>query len=224
MCIIYLARNIINGMGYVGQSINSLKYKKREKKGYANNGDLQLFPQALREFGFENFEWTVLYQDDDNDPDWMDFLERKYIKKCNTLTPNGYNMTRGGRGLSGYSHTEESRSKVGAAQKGKVVSEETRAKMSAVRKNCKRNPTSEETKAKISQAQKGRKFTEEHKRKLSEAAKKRDPATRKASEETRENRRASALKQWETRPRVQTEETKRKISEGLYRYYRQKES
>lgn len=222
--MIYLARNVINGMGYVGQSIHSLEYKKREKKGYADNGDMQLFPQALRAFGFENFEWTVLYQDDDNDSDWMDFLERKYIKKHNTLTPNGYNMTKGGRGLSGYSHTEEARAKVGAAQKGKIVTEESRAKMSISQRNCKRKPTSEETKAKISQAQKGRKFSEEHKKKLSEAAKKRDPATRKTSEETRENRRISALKQWETRERIQTEETKRKISEGLYRYHKRKRS
>lgn len=59
--------------------------------------------------------------------------------------------------------------------KGKKLSEETKAKVSVTMKG---HLVSRETRAKISEAQKGKKFSEEHKRKLSEAGK-----GRKLSEE-----------------------------------------
>lgn len=64
--------------------------------------------------------------------------------------------------------------------KGKVVSEESKKKMSEVRKGRKYKPHSEETKKKMSLAQKGRKLSEEHKKKLSESHK-----GKKLSEETK---------------------------------------
>ena len=59
--------------------------------------------------------------------------------------------------------SNETRAKMSAAHKGRVVSDETKAKMSAARKGRK---LSEETKAKMSAAKKGKKFSEDVKRKM----------------------------------------------------------
>ena len=70
--------------------------------------------------------------------------------------------------------SEEHKAKLSAANKGRFVSEETRAKLSACQKGKPGRPQTEETKAKISIAGKGRKripFSEEHKAKLSAANK-----------------------------------------------------
>jgi len=64
-----------------------------------------------------------------------------------------YNLTDGGDGASGLSHSEESKIKMSEAKKGKSQSEETRRKMSEAKKNM-----SEETKRKLSEAKKGRKW------------------------------------------------------------------
>ena len=59
--------------------------------------------------------------------------------------------------------SNETRAKMSAAHKGRVVSEETRAKMSAARKG---KQLSEETRAKMSAAKKGKKFSDDVKRKM----------------------------------------------------------
>jgi hypothetical protein len=75
-----------------------------------------------------------------------------------------HNKTNGGDGSSGLIHSVETKIKIGKAQKGKIVSEETKRKLSEANKN-----PSEETKRKISEANKNP--SEETRRKLSEAKK-----------------------------------------------------
>lgn len=87
--------------------------------------------------------------------------------------------------------SDEARRNMSLAGKGRVISQETRDKISKVKTGKKRAPFSEEWKEKISQAMMGRVFSEEHKRKIGEANTK----------------------------RVYSEETKRKISQGLKKYY-----
>jgi len=78
--------------------------------------------------------------------------------------------------MKGKHHTDETKKKISELAKGRIVSEETRKKMSIVHKN-----PSEATRKKISEAGKGRKFSEEHKMKISKAnrGKKRSEASRK---------------------------------------------
>lgn len=63
----------------------------------------------------------------------------------------------------GYKLSEETKTKMSAAQKGKRLSPETRAKISAVRKGL---VLSEEAKAKLSAAHTGKKLSEEQKAKI----------------------------------------------------------
>jgi hypothetical protein len=74
------------------------------------------------------------------------------------------NLTDGGEGTVGLVFTDEHRSKLKAASTGHVKSAETRAKISANKKN-----PSAETRAKMRAAKLGKKFSEEHKRKVSAA-------------------------------------------------------
>jgi len=70
-----------------------------------------------------------------------------------------------------WHHTEESKLKISLANKGKVVSEETRRKHSIGQLGKVGKKPSEETKKKVSEALKGRVFSEETRKKLSEANK-----------------------------------------------------
>lgn len=71
------------------------------------------------------------------------------------------NLTNGGEGVLGliFKHSEESKLKISNFQKGKIVSEETRKKLSLINlgnQNCKGKITSEETKLKISKSNIGK--------------------------------------------------------------------
>ena len=81
---------------------------------------------------------------------------------------NGYNMTDGGEGLSGYKVSDETKRKLSEAKKGKHVSEETKRKLSKVLKGRR---FTEEHKKKIGLSRIGHKHSEETKKRLSEMRK-----------------------------------------------------
>ena len=72
------------------------------------------------------------------------------------------NMTDGGEGGSGYVHTKETRKGMSERQKGRKLSEETKAKISKKLKGKKYSPWSEESRKRISEDRKGRKQSPEH--------------------------------------------------------------
>jgi len=85
------------------------------------------------------------------------------ISELGTMKPNGYNMTSGGEGHPGVSSTDETKKKISNALKGKMagennprygvkVSDETRKKMSDAAKG---KIISEQTKKKMSEAHSG---------------------------------------------------------------------
>ena len=93
---IYKWTNKINNKAYIGQSID---IENRSKKHIAaafypkSNTYNTAFHQALRKYSPEQFDFEILCickKEELND------LEQYYIKKFNTLVPNGYNMTTGG--------------------------------------------------------------------------------------------------------------------------------
>ena len=89
--------------------------------------------------------------------------EKHWIAKCGTLTPLGFNETKGGQTGTIASHTEAAKLLMSQNRKGKGTgprSDEARRNMSEAFKGRtppnKGKPTSEETKRKISEAQKKR--------------------------------------------------------------------
>lgn len=118
MYTVYLRTNNVNGKKYVGQT-KDLKQREIQwrclKLYYAN----QLLTEEREKYGFDNFELTILQEVETQEEAWE--LEKYYIKELNTLYPNGYNISVGGKNNSGCG-------------KGKKASEETKQKMSEKRK------------------------------------------------------------------------------------------
>lgn len=92
---IYSLTNIKNGKRYIGKSVNIQKRyyahisESKNSKLKAYNFEIS---KALREFP-NDFILEILEECDVND---LFEKEKYYIKKYNSLIPNGYNMTEGG--------------------------------------------------------------------------------------------------------------------------------
>lgn len=94
MGYIYLVKNKINGKTYIGQTIRNdinerWKYHKYEDKRYVG----QILYNAYKKYGHDNFEYKIIcicFDEDTNK------YEQEYIKKYNSIYPNGYNLLEGG--------------------------------------------------------------------------------------------------------------------------------
>jgi group I intron endonuclease len=137
MGYIYKIINKINGMIYVGQTIQFLQERWKQHRKINNNCRYLKF--AFKKYGIDNFEFKMICICFDEE---LDKFEVQYIKLFNSMVPNGYNLRNGGN--SGRHH------------------EETKKKISDTLKNSKNifgiirqkpqlgKPHNEETKQKIS--------------------------------------------------------------------------
>ena len=87
---IYKFTNKINGMSYIGQSVD---IERRYKQHKSINTDNTIFHNAIREYGFEAFDFEIIEL---CTKDSLDEKEKIYIKKYNTVYPKGYNIATGG--------------------------------------------------------------------------------------------------------------------------------
>lgn len=93
MGIIYITTNLINGKHYIGQTIQTLKERKRGHLKEAKK-EIKKYPfyRAINKYGWDNFKWISFFCPEE-DLDWQETL---LIKELNTLSPNGYNLDSGG--------------------------------------------------------------------------------------------------------------------------------
>lgn len=173
MGIIYCARNTMNGKVYIGQTVRNLEIRKCEHRWCthpknAHKSNSGLFFNALRKYGFDAFEWTIVF-DDVKDEELND-LEIETIAVYRSLVPNGYNLVSGG-GSNGKA-SEELKEKLREAAKNRPpVSLETRRILKEAAKD--RCRSSEATKLKIKEGLKGKPKSDLHRKNISEAAKRR---------------------------------------------------
>ena len=115
MKCIYLRTNLFNGKQYVGQT-NDFKQREYDwkclKAIYAN----KYLSCARMKYGFDNFKVEILRECDTQKE--LNEWEKYYINELNTKKPNGYNLTDGGNGVSGFKHSEESKKKMSDSTKG----------------------------------------------------------------------------------------------------------
>ena len=171
---IYAITNKINDKQYIGFHVtNDLN------DGYMGSGIA--IKGAYKKYGIENFDKEIL--ENCNELNWSK-KEIYWIKKLDTLVPNGYNLTLGGEGTLGLILSKESRKKISISRKGISpwnkglygnYSKEYREKLSIAFKGKK---TSEETKQKISKANTGKKKSEKERAQISERLKNNNPGTR----------------------------------------------
>lgn len=126
--IIYKATNKINGLVYVGQTKVSLKKRIwRHKGAYLNKSYSHLkFYQALKQYGLDAFVWEEI--DVAQTTEELNEKEMFWIEKYNSFGDGGYNSTKGGRGITGLKHSQESLKKFSQVQKGRPRTEETKSK------------------------------------------------------------------------------------------------
>lgn len=211
--VIYRLVNRQTGMSYVGQTIN-LKKRLRDHKSLSNTGDkednVRPIVKALREFGFESFDVEILYESDEfaNKEELTSLLDEKeifYIEKFNSIE-NGYNLTKGGKGMLGLPSSKHQKETVRKLMTGRIVSEKEREEMSI---RAKKMWTNEDIRKRISEKLSGE--NNPHYGKKYPNRKRPDLLGKKRSEETR--RKISEAKKG--KGHSQSEETRRKISETM---------
>lgn len=187
---IYVIKNTKNGKVYIGQAQDFRKrwdhHKYRLNGGYHSNRHLQHAWNKYGEkaFKFQKLEYCAIEQLDNREQHYLDIYMPKGL--C-------YNLARDVR----------------APGRGRIITEETRRKLSEANKSRNRSPFSEETRRKMSEAAKNKlPPSAETRRKLSEATKNR----RSPSEETR-RKISETLK-----GKILSEETRRKLSEAMKAY------
>lgn len=96
--------------------INGNKYSKTSQP---------LMYRAIQKYGWENIEHIILFKNltwEDASKKEMELI-KKYKTNCRDY---GYNITDGGDGTSGKSHTEEAKKKISDSHKGKYKTDETK--------------------------------------------------------------------------------------------------
>jgi group I intron endonuclease len=111
---IYLVTNTLNGKQYVGQTIT-----KHSKLGHGH-----AVRNAYKKYGRKHFTYETIVSGITCEM-FLDYAEKFWIDKLNTVVPNGYNLETGGRWGKIVHHKPNL---------GKKASAETRAKMSASQK------------------------------------------------------------------------------------------
>jgi len=218
---IYKITNLLTGKSYVGQHLR--RKKEPLNDGYMGSGFRII--NSIKKHGLNNFKKEIL-KDNIHCQTAANLFEEIFIKKENTLSPNGYNLTTGGKQ---FEVSEETKVKISLACKGRPAwnkgvspSEETKQKIS---KNHRGGPQKgytpiEESRQRMSLANKGKKRSEETKRKsslahkgkhLSEATKLKISLAKRGKKKSLETRQKMSLA---NKGKKLSEETKRKISQS----------
>lgn len=126
---------------YIGQTIQSFHrreqrhandakfYKLRgEKSGYC-----VALCNAINKYGMENFQTEILMECDDS---MLDAYEREMIKKYDSLSPNGYNLTTGG---TNSEFSEETRLKMSKSISNAITFSIDKYRKNPEAKGCKKH-------------------------------------------------------------------------------------
>lgn len=132
---IYRFRNKLNGKIYIGEAINL----KRRMSYYRSLNEKRPIIYAFEKYGFSQFEYSILELFPNGTPksvllDREEFWIRFYKA---TEQRRGYNVTHRGTCRINVKCSEQTKRKIGDANKGRKASIETREKLSEMRKGKK---------------------------------------------------------------------------------------
>lgn len=164
--IAYLITNRSNGRQYIGVTSKTLARRWANHIAEAVSSGRRALCRAIRKYGKEKFS-VVVIASATSASDLLE-LEKILIMQYGTKAPNGYNMTGGGDGTIGLTHSIEARKKIGLASKGRICSQSRKEKIGAAHKGKR---LTEDHRTKLSLAKIGKKMpvrSEEHKRRISE--------------------------------------------------------
>lgn len=165
---IYVLTNKVNGKQYVGRDVNLPNRPNKHLAG--KTPSCSAIHRAIKKHGRDVFDISIIpYPFISNEA--LNAIEIWKITQLNTKTPHGYNLTGGGEGIRGFSHTPETRQRLSEINRGKTHSLETRQKISSGNFG---KILSLETRQKMSNSKRGEKnamygktFSPEHRQKIS---------------------------------------------------------
>jgi len=137
---IYVIENDINNKLYIGQTINPCARWKAHRYKISHRSAIN---KAINKYGIDHFDFVLLEACVSQDQ--LNAREEYWIKTLHTLSPEGYNLTEGGHSNIPGDETrkkmsmwqkgkkkvsEEQKNNISRIHKGKVVSKDTRIKIS----------------------------------------------------------------------------------------------
>lgn len=136
---IYKITNIVNGCVYIGKTTRRFIQRYWEhNRNLIENCHFNIHLQnSWNKYGDDSFEFSVVEIVDNDDSNKINELEIHYIQMARN-NGNCYNVSDGGDGACGVSLSEEAKKRIGEKNRihmlGKKLSEETKQKMSEMRK------------------------------------------------------------------------------------------
>lgn len=124
---VYLIVNKKTGQKYAG---GSKDIEKRIKEHINSPYKGSYIDNAIQKHGFDSFDWQII---EELPADWEIIGEREkyWINFYNTFeNPEHYNLTKGGEGMSGWTHSEETKDKISKSMIGGKHTEKTKQKIS----------------------------------------------------------------------------------------------
>jgi group I intron endonuclease len=142
MGYIYRITNIVNGKVYIGETRQKDPEKRWSLHKQSVNwkrGGCPLLRAAMVKYGIDKFRFEVIVICFDES---LHEMEREYIKKYNSITPNGYNILEGGQcggGFKGKNHTPETIIGIKEKLRTRYKDPALRARMSEIAKESNKN-------------------------------------------------------------------------------------
>lgn len=158
VCGIYAIINLVNGEMYVGSAVFGNIYNRFHRHLFGGSGNARVF-EAGKEYGLNNFAFVVLERmgEETDSVDNVDLLEREndyflLLKPTYNFAPIagntfGYKHTDAAKQAMRDNYSQERRDTIGALNRGKTLSPETREKIRLAALS--RGPMSDETRAKV---------------------------------------------------------------------------
>lgn len=137
---VYLITNTVNGKRYVGHTVQDDAGTLRLQSHFrsARLGVKLPLTNAIRRYGEDSF--TVEAVATARAKAQLEELEGQAIEHYDTLTPRGYNATKGGPGALGYKHSAKTRAKMATSMRKAWANEVVRARINSAQKSAKRQP------------------------------------------------------------------------------------
>lgn len=155
--IIYRAICKVNGKVYIGLTTKTLtkRIKGHIKASKNDKYDRKhcAFHNAIRKYGIENFDITII--DTADSCEELNEKEQYWIAYYDCMVPNGYNMTLGGGGTSGFKMPDDAKKKISAFQKTQPHTPEWNRKVSEAQKGHANHIQTDSEKQKRSNSLKG---------------------------------------------------------------------
>lgn len=163
---VYFIKNINTGKVYVGSSVDIYRrWNTHRRELKTNSHHCVKLQNSFAKHGEEAFEYCLA--ESSNCLKQIAVLEEKWIQIFDAVD-NGYNINPFPYQIGLLHKSEEHKKKIGAAHKGRKLSDESKDKIRQKALGRKRGPMSDEQKKKLSEIKKGWKMPEEGKQKLSE--------------------------------------------------------